>query len=179
MAKIIMSDGGHTDTNYSNHNLRITTVTRLFDLNMDTTLIKNQTGHRSNAVDGYKRISDAQQHAVSMMLRSGMTRQTKTETVVSKEPFAKTDDVADDTDTALKPDVSIHLPGRHVIHVHDNMNIYIWVCMNHKMWTGRSHWIIEYNISGITELLNKMNLMNFYFIKYKTQYLLSVARKDA
>ena len=129
-----MSDGDYTDKNYTNHNLRITTETRLFDLNMDTTLINNQTGHRSNAVDGYKRISDAQQHAVSMMLRSGITRQKKTEIVVSKEPFTKTDDVADDTDTALKPDVSMHLSGGQVIHVNDNMNVYVtnWGCV--RVW---------------------------------------------
>ena len=92
MVKSIMSDGGYTDKNYTNHSLHFTTITRLFDQNVDTTLIKNQTGHRSNAVDGYKRISDAQQQAVSMMLCSGIKRQ-KTERVVRNEPSANTDDV--------------------------------------------------------------------------------------
>ena len=70
----------------------VTIVTRLFDQNVDTTIIKNQTGHRSNVVDGYKRISDAQQQAVSMMLRSGIKRE-KTETFVRNELSANTDDV--------------------------------------------------------------------------------------
>ena len=55
------------------------------------------------------------------------------------EPSANTDDVADDTDATLKPDVSIHFPAGQVIHVNGNMNIYIWALHHPTIWTGRSH----------------------------------------
>ena len=68
MTKKMMQEGGY-DGYYTNHSLRVTTVTRLFDENVDTKLIQNQTGHRSSAVDGYKRVSDVQQQNVSKILQ--------------------------------------------------------------------------------------------------------------
>lgn len=67
MVKDIMEEAGFQG-NYTNHSLRVTTVTRLFHQNVDPKLITNQTGHRSNAVDGYKRISNEQRRSVSAML---------------------------------------------------------------------------------------------------------------
>ncbi|ESO94448.1 hypothetical protein LOTGIDRAFT_161138 [Lottia gigantea] len=47
--------------NFSNHSLRATAATRLYQAGVDEQLITEKTGHRSNAVRAYKRTSDAQQ----------------------------------------------------------------------------------------------------------------------
>lgn len=43
---------------FSNHSLRATAATRLFDADIDEQLIKSKTGHTSDAVRSYKRISE-------------------------------------------------------------------------------------------------------------------------
>lgn len=69
MVSNMMKDAGITG-NFTNHSLRVTTVTRLFQNNVDTKLITKQTGHRSDAVERYKRISDVQRMEVSSLLCS-------------------------------------------------------------------------------------------------------------
>lgn len=54
---------------YTNHSLRVTTVTRLFQEGLDTTLIMKQTGHRSETVATYKRVNDDQLRGVSSVLQ--------------------------------------------------------------------------------------------------------------
>ncbi|XP_046578507.1 uncharacterized protein LOC124286206 [Haliotis rubra] len=46
---------------YSNHSLRATCATRLFQSGIDEQLIARTTGHRSTAVREYKRVSTAQE----------------------------------------------------------------------------------------------------------------------
>ena len=55
--------------NYTNHSLRVTTATRLFNAGVPEQLIKAQTGHRSNEVTKYKRPSADQEKNVSEALR--------------------------------------------------------------------------------------------------------------
>jgi len=43
---------------FSNHSLRATAATRLFDADIDEQLIKVKTGHASDAVRSYKRVSE-------------------------------------------------------------------------------------------------------------------------
>ena len=49
---------------WSNHSLRATAVTRLYEAEVDEQLIQERTGHRSNAVRGYKRTSTNMQKKV-------------------------------------------------------------------------------------------------------------------
>ena len=55
---------------YTNHSLRAATATRLFQANIPEQLIKAQTGHRSDAVRGYKRPSQAQLQDVSTVIQN-------------------------------------------------------------------------------------------------------------
>ena len=52
-----MSQAGKSG-NYSNHSLRVTAATRMFDSGIEEQLVKEKTGHKSNAVRAYKRTSD-------------------------------------------------------------------------------------------------------------------------
>ncbi len=44
--------------NFSNHSLRLTATTRMYSQGIDKQVIKEVTGHRSDAVQAYKRTSD-------------------------------------------------------------------------------------------------------------------------
>ena len=50
----MMSEAG-VEGYYTNHSLRATTVSRLFQNDVDDKLIKGVTGHRSDALQRYKR----------------------------------------------------------------------------------------------------------------------------
>ena len=59
----------------TNHSLRVTSATRLFQSGVDEQLIMSHTGHRSvDGVRSYKRISDEQKKAVSGILSSTCTK---------------------------------------------------------------------------------------------------------
>ena len=53
---------------FSNHSLRATAASRLYNANVDEQLISEVTGHRSNAVRSYKRTSNDQLKSVSNIL---------------------------------------------------------------------------------------------------------------
>ncbi len=55
---------------HTNHSLRATTASRLYQQNFDEQLISETTGHRSNAVRRYKRTTDDQHKAVSDSIQS-------------------------------------------------------------------------------------------------------------
>ena len=57
--------------NYSNHSLRATAASRLYNANVDEQLISEVTGHRSNAVREYKGTSNDQLKCVSNVLYGG------------------------------------------------------------------------------------------------------------
>ena len=54
--------------NYSNHSLHATAASHLYNANVDEQLISEVTGHRSNAVRGYKCTSNDQLKSVSNIL---------------------------------------------------------------------------------------------------------------
>ncbi|KAK6184208.1 hypothetical protein SNE40_006721 [Patella caerulea] len=70
---------------FTNHSLRATSATRLYQAGVDEQLITEKTGHRSNAVRAYKRTSDAQQASVSSVLHSG-SKKHKLEELVDTSP---------------------------------------------------------------------------------------------
>ena len=59
--------------NYSNHPLRATAASHFDNANVDEQLISEVTGHRSNAVRGYKRTSNDQLKSVSNILYGDLT----------------------------------------------------------------------------------------------------------
>ena len=67
VVKGIMSAAGSVG-NFSNHSLRASTATRLYRAGVSDQLIKEQTGHRSNAIESYKRTSDIQKRNVSRVI---------------------------------------------------------------------------------------------------------------
>ncbi|XP_046562159.1 uncharacterized protein LOC124271136 [Haliotis rubra] len=56
---------------YSNHSLRATCATRLFQSGIDEQLITRTTGHRSTAVREYNRVSTAQEKELSNVIQGG------------------------------------------------------------------------------------------------------------
>ena len=67
MVKTMMMEAGYNGQ-YTNHSLRVTTVTRLFDNKEDIKVVKMQTGHRSDALLAYRRIDDDIKKNVSRVL---------------------------------------------------------------------------------------------------------------
>jgi integrase len=65
----LCNDAGF-DGFYTNHSLRATAATRLFSAGVDEQLICEKTGHRSDAIRGYKRTSEQQQELVSKIVQS-------------------------------------------------------------------------------------------------------------
>jgi hypothetical protein len=95
--------------NFSNHSLRATAATRLYASGLDEQLISEKTGHRSNAVQAYKRTSEAQMLAVSDIVQS---KKLKTATVTSSSTSTEDNTPgASDTDSKeiciTTPNVSI------------------------------------------------------------------------
>ena len=66
--KIMMAEAG-VKGHFTNHSLRVTTATRMFQAGLPEQLIKQQTGHKSEAVRTYKRPSEAQMFEVSSVLQ--------------------------------------------------------------------------------------------------------------
>lgn len=69
-----MMDEAAIKGNFTNHSLRVTTVTRLFDHGQDIKVIKNQTGHRSDALLSYRRIDGDKLEEVSNILNNNVKR---------------------------------------------------------------------------------------------------------
>ena len=59
---------------FTNHSLRRTGTTRLFQKGVDRKLIKEFTGHTSDAVDNYQVTSDAQREEMSRYCRVRMVK---------------------------------------------------------------------------------------------------------
>ena len=68
MVKTMMSEAG-VEGYYTNHSLRATAVSRLFQNDVDDKLIKGVTGHRSDALQGYKRETEEQLLKVSKIVQ--------------------------------------------------------------------------------------------------------------
>ena len=77
VVKGIMSAAGFVG-NFSNHSLRASTTTRLYRAGVSEQLITEQTGHRSNAIDAYRRTSHIQKRDVSRVIsRQEMSKEWK------------------------------------------------------------------------------------------------------
>ena len=68
LVKTMMSEAG-VEGYYTNHSLRATAVSRLFQNDVDDKLIKGVTGHRSDALQGYKRETEEQLLKVSKIVQ--------------------------------------------------------------------------------------------------------------
>jgi hypothetical protein len=92
----------------SNHILRATTATRLYEQGVDEQLIKAQTGHRSDSVQAYKRTSVKQQFEVSNMLHTRPEKKQKVQDGTADKENAETNQVKP---VSLKDVVPISLPS--------------------------------------------------------------------
>ena len=54
----LMTQAGKSG-NYTNHSLRVTAATRMFENGIEEQLVKEKTGHKSDAICAYKRTSDS------------------------------------------------------------------------------------------------------------------------
>ncbi len=70
----------------TNHSLRVTSATHLYEAEMDKQLIQERTGHRSNAVWGYKRTSTNLQKKVCQTLYGAKASQSSQDTVILPPP---------------------------------------------------------------------------------------------
>ena len=71
LGKIMMKEAGF-EGHYTNHSLRVTSATRLFDAEVDGQLIMTRTSHSStDGVRAYKRTSDKLRQLTSDVLNSG------------------------------------------------------------------------------------------------------------
>ena len=81
MMKTRMSEAG-VEGYYTNHSLRATAVSRLFQNDVDDNLIKGVTGHRSDALQGYKRETEEQLLKVSKIVQGQCFTQLEDEVII-------------------------------------------------------------------------------------------------
>ena len=81
MVKTMMSEAG-VEGYYTNHSLRPTAVTRLFQNDVDDKLIKGVTGNRSDALQGYKRETEEQLSKVSKIVQGQLFTQLEHEAII-------------------------------------------------------------------------------------------------
>ena len=89
LGKIIseMMKGAGFEGHYTNHSLRVTSTTRLFDAEVDKQLIMTRTSHSStDGVRAYKRTSDKLRQLTSDVLNSGKQNVTPAITEAKPEP---------------------------------------------------------------------------------------------
>ncbi|XP_046550056.1 uncharacterized protein LOC124259878 isoform X2 [Haliotis rubra] len=77
---------------YTNHSLRATTATRLYESGLDEQLIAERTGHRSTAIRAYKRTSEGMLKIVDDVV------QRKTPATATSATSSPTPHVSDTTD---------------------------------------------------------------------------------
>ena len=68
MVKCMMNKSG-VRGHFTNHSLRATAVSRLFQEGVAEKLIRGVTGHRSEALNSYKRVADKQHVEVSKIVQ--------------------------------------------------------------------------------------------------------------
>ena len=81
MVKTMMREAG-AEAYYTNHSLRATAVSRLFQNDVDEKLIKRVTGHRSDALHGYKRETEEQLLKVSKIVQGQCFTQLEHEVII-------------------------------------------------------------------------------------------------
>ena len=68
----------------TNHSGKVTMVTNLYNSGFGDNLIRERSGHRSNALDVYKRPSNALLHSVSTTLQPPKPKRTSSCTTTKK-----------------------------------------------------------------------------------------------
>ena len=98
---------GGIEGKVTNHSLRATAASRMYNENLDEQLICEVTGHRSNAVRSYKRTSDNQLKSISNVLygQSDDKMSVDTEPVQKKKPKVE---IVNDT-TGNKPTICVNV----------------------------------------------------------------------
>ena len=76
-----MLEDAKLDGYFTNHSLRSSGTTRLFQAGVDKKLIKEFTGHSSDAVDNYQVTSDQQRCEISAIIAGNITDQTNLVTI--------------------------------------------------------------------------------------------------
>ncbi|XP_046584221.1 uncharacterized protein LOC124291290 [Haliotis rubra] len=69
---------------YTNHSLRATTATRLYESGLDEQLIAERTGHRSSAIRGYKRTSEEMLQVVDDVVQGKVSNNVDTRPLAPK-----------------------------------------------------------------------------------------------
>jgi len=111
---------------FSNHSLRATAATRLFNANVEEQLVKLKTGHTSDAVQSYKRVSDVKLREMSDIVacKSG-----KLSTFGKNEAQESTATVADlstvSTVSTTCPSTALSSAGLSHCTFSGNINIYL------------------------------------------------------
>ena len=85
VVKVMMSDAG-IDGRFTNHSLRSSSATRMFQAGIPEQLIKAQTGHSSDSVRVYKRPNEDQLRQVSSAIQSKKPKTMPTVPTVSTVP---------------------------------------------------------------------------------------------
>lgn len=83
-----MAKGG-LEGKYTNHLLRATCATRMFEAGVDEQLIKIFTGHKSDTVRDYKRVSESLLRKASSTVSSA-TKSTNNSSEICEEPSLET-----------------------------------------------------------------------------------------
>ena len=103
----------------TNHSLRVTSATRLFQSGMDEQLIMSRTGHRSvQGVRTYKRISDDQKQTISSVLNATTNGQEAATSIKQQQQAdIKLEQVTPDTeDKKIQIEGAIHHDGLPPMH---------------------------------------------------------------
>ena len=90
VVKKLLSDG-KIDRYFTNHSLRRSAPTRLFQAGVDRKMVKEITGHRSDAIDCYQVTSDRQKMHISEII-AGKKSEDKTVVVKQNEVKANPND---------------------------------------------------------------------------------------
>lgn len=111
--KNLMKNAGFIG-NFTNHSLRATTCTRLFQSDCPEQLIAEQTGHSSNAIRRYKKSNLAQKRQVSDMLSGGKPVEKVAklaEKVLENSPKVDAKGVSKDVQKDASETVNVQVPS--------------------------------------------------------------------
>ena len=96
---------------FTNHSLRTTNATRLFEAKVDEQLIMQRTGHSSNAVRAYKRVGEKLRTVTSDVLNGTVTTTKDQDLKVSPDEKFKQHDKPDKTENQENMASGINLVG--------------------------------------------------------------------
>ncbi len=92
------------DGRYTNHSLRVTAATRMFSKGIEEKVIKERTGHKSNAVRAYERTSEALLQKAEQATLTGQSDSSNSEAYNWEDSHSVIDDVQLDS---VKPEYKL------------------------------------------------------------------------